>query len=86
MKHARARNVSIVLRWEDGNVSAEVRDDGRGFDVSDAEGLRDARRSFGLFNIQERASDLGGRVDVVSSAERGTSVTVVLPFEEAEAS
>ncbi len=86
VKHARARSASIAVKWAEAEVSAEVRDDGQGFDVSDAEGLRDARRSFGLFNIQERASDLGGRVDVVSSPGRGTSVTVVLPFAESEAS
>jgi signal transduction histidine kinase len=86
VKHARARNVDIVLRWTEADVCAEVRDDGNGFDVSEAEGLRDARRSFGLFNIQERASGLGGRLAIVSSPQQGTTATVVLPFGEADAS
>lgn len=85
VKHADAGGVSLRLRWREGVVEATVDDDGIGFDVLGAAALPDARRSFGLFSIQERFDDLGGSVSIRSSPGEGTSVTLVLPYA-AEAS
>jgi PAS domain S-box-containing protein len=85
VKHAEARRVSIRLRWMDTAVESQVKDDGKGFDVAGIEVLRDARKSFGLFNIQERVADLDGRVDILSSPGAGSAVTVMLPFRGAMA-
>lgn len=85
VKHAEAKHVTIRLTWTEANVSCEVKDDGQGFDVAGVEASRDARHSFGLFNIQERIADLDGRVDITSSPGAGASVSLVLPFRGAEA-
>ena len=59
-------------------VEATVSDDGEGFEAAAAP--PDERRSFGLFSIQERFDDLGGRVVVRSAPGEGTAVTLVLPY------
>jgi PAS domain S-box-containing protein len=84
IKHAEAKHVSIRLRWTDTAVESQVKDDGKGFDVAGVEVLRDARKSFGLFNIQERVADLDGRVDITSAPGEGSAVSLMLPFRGAE--
>jgi signal transduction histidine kinase len=85
VKHAEASHVSVRLRWTDTAIESQVQDDGKGFDVAGVEVLRDAHRSFGLFNIQERVADLDGRVDVASSPGAGSTVSLMLPFQGVEA-
>ncbi len=80
VKHADAGGVSLRLRWLEAVVEATLDDDGKGFDVPGAAALPDARRSFGLFSIQERFDDLGGSVSIRSAPGEGTSVTLVLPY------
>lgn len=82
VKHAEAGGVSLRLRWLEEAVEATLDDDGKGFDVPGAATLPDARRSFGLFSIQERFEDLGGSVSIRSAPGEGTSVTLVLPYVE----
>ncbi len=85
VKHAEAKNVSVRLCWTDTAIESQVKDDGKGFDVAAVEARRDAHRSFGLFNIQERVADLDGRVDITSSADAGSAVSLMLPFRGVEA-
>jgi len=75
VRHARAsRAVIRLLRTGDG-VLATIEDDGVGFAA--AEVLRDSG-SLGLFGMQERASYLGGRVEIRSDRD-GTTVEVQIP-------
>lgn len=75
-RHAGAKHVDLRLAVTDGGVRLEVRDDGKGItedQVSDV-------RSIGLIGMRERAGALGGRVYIQPGAERGTVVTVQMPF------
>ena len=78
-KHARARRVSIsVDQLEEGTVRLRVRDDGVGFDASNrAQLLREGH--FGLAGMRERASLVGGTLNVVSVSGQGTTVEARLP-------
>jgi signal transduction histidine kinase len=73
-KHAAAGRARLVLAYgEDGTVRLEVCDDGRG-----TAGLMDGA-GFGLLGVRERATRLGGSVDVESVPGRGTTVRVAVP-------
>jgi signal transduction histidine kinase len=72
VKHADARRVDIELSGEGGRVALEVADDGRGFDFDRAR--REAGAGFGLFSIEERLHQLGGRVTVDTAPGRGTRI------------
>jgi signal transduction histidine kinase len=74
VKHARARRVSILLARKDGAVKAVVEDDGRGFDPSEQ-----TNSGFGLVGMRERLALLGGRLQVESSAEAGTTIAAEVP-------
>ena len=73
VKHASATRVSIELTCRAGHIVLDVTDDGCGFAAASAGALpRD--RSFGLFSIDERLRQLGGRLEIRSAPGVGTSV------------
>ncbi len=74
-KHARAKRVRVSLKRVDGRVVLEVSDDGRGFDPR----ARPQALGHGLSNMDLRARQVGGEVDIASSPGAGTTVTVRLP-------
>ncbi|MFW6066947.1 MAG: sensor histidine kinase [Myxococcota bacterium] len=76
VRHARASRADVRMRSRDGILHLEVRDDGVGFDPGAA-----ADRGFGLVGMRERARGAGGRLDVRSSEQGGTRVTVELPLD-----
>jgi len=79
-KHAHAHNVWVELTSSDREVLLSVRDDGVGFHAESA--LADAPHgvSFGILGMQERASLLGGKLEIVSAMEKGTTVTARFPL------
>jgi signal transduction histidine kinase len=87
-KHASATQVAVRLRWLDDCVDVLVKDNGKGFPKprlnagSDwTVGTAHAQDGFGLFNIQERVSDLGGRMALRSQPRSGTAVKIRLPLD-----
>ena len=74
VKHARARRVSILLARKEGAVKAVVEDDGQGFDA--AEQTRDG---YGLVGMRERLALLGGRLEVESTRDAGTTIAAEVP-------
>ena len=57
------------------NALLEIDDDGSGFDPETAAG-----RGHGLGNLRERAESIGGDLTIVSSADEGTTVRVLVPL------
>lgn len=73
-RHAQARHVEVRL---EGTVAAfviEIVDDGCGFDVS-----RPPAQGWGLRNLHERATAIGGRLEIESAPGRGTAVRLRVP-------
>jgi signal transduction histidine kinase len=72
IKHAHARRAGVTAAVSDGVLRVEVRDDG----VGGAD-----PRGHGLVGIADRASALGGRVEIESPPGGGTRVAadLVLP-------
>lgn len=75
VKHARARHVSILLARKNGTIKAVVEDDGQGFDPAE-----ETTAGFGLVGMRERLALLGGRLEVESSGEAGTTVAAEVPI------
>ena len=77
-KHANATRVSIDLSLAGGVLSLEISDNGvglRGADLAKA-------RSFGIRGLHERASTVGGWVDLSSDAQ-GTTLILSVPLADA---
>jgi signal transduction histidine kinase len=79
VRHARASRVTIQVEPVDARLSLRVTDNGIGLDPAAP------REGFGLRGIEERARELGGTVSMKSAAGQGSTLTVVLPLESAEA-
>ena len=83
-KHAQAKNVSLVIKRNDGTISLSLEDDGKGFDVRKAM-MKDAgERGIGLASMDERARMLGGSLELWSEEGKGTQVTLSIPLEKKE--
>ena len=74
-KHAQATRVEVDLHLTGGILSLEISDNGRGLSQAD---LAKAR-SFGIRGLHERASTVGGWVDL-SSGAGGTSLILSVPL------
>ena len=77
VKHARAKHVDLRLTVRGSEAVLDVIDDGRGFDVDDAE---QRRPGMGLFTMRERVALAGGRFDVRSTPGSGTDIMAALPL------
>jgi signal transduction histidine kinase len=73
-RHSDAQRVEVVLSVVHREVRAEISDDGVGFDPASV------REGVGLSGMRERASALGGRLEIGSTPGGGTSVGVEVPF------
>lgn len=70
-RHSRAHKVEADFSLAGRTLRVEVRDDGAGFSVSDPGRDGEGR---GLGNMSERALALGGRLEIRSAPERGTTI------------
>lgn len=75
-RHANAENISIIIKHVNNIVSLIVEDDGSGFDVSDILSSELTKDHLGLKGMQERIESIGGRFQIESNSEIGTSIYV----------
>jgi signal transduction histidine kinase len=79
-KHAQAQNVWVYATEHAGELTVEVRDDGRGFDVDTLNDEYDLRGSLGMLNMQDHAKAIGGRLSIRSEPGAGTEITLAVPL------
>jgi PAS domain S-box-containing protein len=85
VKHADASEANIRILREDNTLRISVMDNGKGFSASKGKIRQKEEGGFGLFNIQERLTHFGGRMDIVPHPDRGTIVTLMVPLERRRA-
>ncbi len=76
VRHADATEVVVGLDRSEAHVVLTVRDDGRGFDPSHR---AVSSRRLGLVSMRERATELGGALDISSEPGKGTTVRARVP-------
>lgn len=76
LRHGQPRTVTLRASVAAGVAKLEVTDDGVGFDVEEAERTRPG---MGLFTMRERASLVGGALEIHSERRRGTRVIATVP-------
>jgi signal transduction histidine kinase len=80
LRHSAAKRITVKLGGDDERLFLKVVDDGCGFDPSGPE-VRGQR--LGLTSMEERATELGGRLSVTSKLGEGTTVALELPLPRA---
>lgn len=74
LKHANATQIRVATRNGRECVEIVVADNGNGFDASATSSGR------GLRNMKRRAEELGGNLEVLAGAGKGTTLTLKLPM------
>jgi len=70
VRHSGCTEATIKFQITDGRLALEVRDNGKGFDPSqDGEG-------HGLMSMRARAKDIGGKLEIISNINSGTTVSL----------
>jgi len=73
LKHARASNADVIVRYSSDELQLEVRDDGEGGSTNDGLG-------HGLVGIRERVKIYGGEMTAATATEGGFILRTRLPF------
>ncbi|MEQ8474260.1 MAG: two-component regulator propeller domain-containing protein [Marinoscillum sp.] len=72
LKHADAKNIAISFHLDAQKLRLEISDDGKGFNVGEAQKMED---HYGLENLEKRANELAAQIQV-QSGPGGTRILV----------
>jgi signal transduction histidine kinase len=73
-RHAAATEVRLTLKIDDSGLNIVIADNGRGFDTNS----RNSNGN-GLYNMQRRLQEIGGRLEISSRPGNGTRVFLFVP-------
>ena len=80
-RHARCTAATLSIKIEGHQLRAEIVDNGCGFSGTSSTGAEgEQRQGNGLNNMRLRASQLGGRINLVSAASSGTRLELAVPL------
>lgn len=77
VRHAEARQVTVLLTVTARQIKLAIEDNGKGFDPTQI-----PKSSFGLIGVNERAKLLGGTFRIESSPGAGARAEVIVPLEK----
>lgn len=72
LKYANATQVRIQMSADNGHFRMSISDNGRGFNPA---ALQEDGH-YGLANMRERMAEAGGKIDIQSSPDKGTQITI----------
>lgn len=81
-EHSEATHTYIYLEANDEECTLKIKDDGKGFDLSQITQVDKSGRGAGLFIMKERAILVGGTGSVVSEPGKGTEIVVSVPIRQ----
>lgn len=77
-KHADASQIKISFDLKNSVICLTIRDDGRGFSV------QKSKKGIGLKNINSRVEELNGIAQFESEIDKGTIITIHIPYSNKE--
>jgi PAS domain S-box-containing protein len=77
MRHANARNVYVKCVQEEDSIFLEIIDDGTGMKQTKI----DSSKSLGLIGMRERVKQFDGILDIKSTINSGTKLSVYIPID-----
>ncbi|MFO7875279.1 MAG: PAS domain S-box protein [Desulfovermiculus sp.] len=80
VKHAGVKQASVTTSCEDNILKLEVEDHGVGFAKKISNEEYTAGKGLGLFSIQERLRDFGGKMHIESEPGQRTRITLLAPL------
>lgn len=77
MRHTQAQHLWLRLQRRNGDLQLEVEDDGVGFDPAQA---LSGAGTMGLASMEERATLVGGHLEIMSSPGKGCLIRAIFPL------
>jgi two-component system, NarL family, sensor histidine kinase DevS len=77
-KHAQASIVEVMVWTTHDRVLMEIHDDGRGFNLNEVK----LTLGHGISNMQTRARNVGGDVEITSEPGKGTTILAWMPYRQ----
>lgn len=74
-KHANASKFSIQITELNARLHIVISDNGKGFPVNQTS------HGYGMQNLKSRIAELEGNIEIISSPEKGTTITLNIPVE-----
>jgi signal transduction histidine kinase/ligand-binding sensor domain-containing protein len=84
VRHAAPQTITIGFEFDRSELKMSVCDDGRGFNSLDLDGAR-AVGHWGIVSMRERATTVGGSLNIEAMEPAGTRISLVLPIRESAA-
>jgi light-regulated signal transduction histidine kinase (bacteriophytochrome) len=81
VKHAKAKNVGVILKATPDEAVMIIEDDGQGFQVEHEEPALAPSSRLGLLGIRERIALVGGALEVESTPGHGATLIIHVPLE-----
>jgi signal transduction histidine kinase len=84
LKYAQAKRFQVELCYSPAEIGLQLHDDGIGFDNPPGCKKTESQDSWitgglGILGIKERVRQLGGRIQIESSANHGTTIRITIP-------
>ena len=84
-KHSKANSANIIIECTQTNLNLLIIDDGVGFNTKiSRDNNNPLEGGFGLINIKERVDMLNGTINIISSVDKGTKITISIPLRKDE--
>lgn len=80
-RHSEAENVIVIMKIGANEISLDIEDDGKGFDVGSALKRTEDGRGLGLLGMKERVYLRDGKVLICSEPGAGTRISLWLPIK-----
>ncbi|MDN7243069.1 sensor histidine kinase [Planococcus sp. N028] len=80
IKHAKASNLTILLRYAEDHVFLKVKDDGIGFSLYQAMTTAMKEPHYGILQMNEDADKVNATLQIESSEKEGTEIMVKIPL------
>lgn len=80
VRHGRPRHLGLTLTVEQGGLSAELVDDGRGFAAGVPASGSEPLEGHGLRNMRRRAREMEARLEIDSDSGAGTRLVLQIPL------
>lgn len=77
LKHSHATQVHVQLIQHDEELTLMVEDNGMGFNTNESQ-----NKGIGLSNIESRITFLNGTIDIDSTPQKGTTVSIEIPMKK----
>lgn len=73
MRHGRAKNASIVLRFDENTIHLQIADDGAG--------CKNVVKGCGISGMEQRVRSLNGNIHLINNTGKGFGITVEIPYQ-----